>query len=105
MKAPVGPPIWTDEPPKNDTMKPPIMAVIRPVSGDTPLAIPKAMAKGKATIPTITPAMRSAMKRSRLYPWKTSSSFGLKYDPIMRKNEIIRAAKALHAAKVGIYLR
>lgn len=43
------------------------------------------------------------MKRSRLYPWKTSSSFGLKYDPIMRKNEIIRAAKALHAAKVGIY--
>ena len=88
MKAPVGPPIWTDEPPRSDTMKPPIMAVIRPVSGDTPLAIPKAMAKGKATMPTITPAMRSAMKRSRLYPLNTSSSFGLKYDPIMRKTRL-----------------
>ncbi len=35
------------------------MAVIRPFSGLTPDAIPKAIASGNATIPTITPAIKS----------------------------------------------
>jgi len=60
MKAPVGPPICTLLPPKKETMKPPIMAVINPFSGLTPDAIPNAMAKGRATMPTIIPAIRSA---------------------------------------------
>ncbi len=64
IKAPVGPPICTELPPKKDTINPPIIAVINPFSGVTPLAIPNAMASGKATIPTITPAIKSLMKRS-----------------------------------------
>ena len=43
-----------------DTMKPPIMAVIRPIVGLTPDAIPNAMANGRATMPTTTPAIISA---------------------------------------------
>ena len=52
INAPVGPPIWTVLPPKNDTMNPPIMAVISPIVGLTPDAIPKAIARGRATMPT-----------------------------------------------------
>jgi hypothetical protein len=37
-----------------------MIAVMIPFSGDTPEAIPKAMANGRATIPTIIPAIRSA---------------------------------------------
>ena len=47
-------------PPKKEMRKPAMMAVKSPFSGDTPEAIPKAMAKGSATIPTMIPAMRSA---------------------------------------------
>ena len=64
MKAPVGPPICTELPPSMETMKPPMMAVMSPFSGLTPEAIPKAMASGRATMPTIMPAMRSPAKRS-----------------------------------------
>ena len=60
MNAPVGPPICTLLPPSRETIKPPMMAVIRPFSGVTPLAIPKAMASGRATMPTMMPAMKSA---------------------------------------------
>ena len=63
MKAPVGPPICTELPPKADTMNPPIIAVISPIVGLTPDAMPKAMANGRATIPTTTPAVRSDLKR------------------------------------------
>jgi len=45
-------------------IKPAMIAVIIPFSGDTPDAIPNAMASGKATIPTMIPAIRSAMKSS-----------------------------------------
>ena len=62
MKAPVGPPICTLLPPKNEIMKPATIAVMIPFSGLTPEAIPKAMANGHATIPTIIPAMRSLLK-------------------------------------------
>ena len=61
MNAPVGPPICTLLPPRAEMTKPATMAVMIPFSGDTPLAIPKAMANGRATMPTIRPAMRSAM--------------------------------------------
>lgn len=64
MKAPVGPPICTEHPPKNDTMNPPIMAVIRPIVGLTPEAIPKAIANGSATMPTTMPAIMSSRRRS-----------------------------------------
>lgn len=64
MNAPVGPPICTEHPPAADTMKPPIMAVMRPTVGLTPLAMPKAMASGNATMPTTIPATRSVLNFS-----------------------------------------
>ena len=45
-------------------INPAMIAVIIPFSGDTPEAIPNAMANGRATIPTIIPAMRSAVNVS-----------------------------------------
>ena len=66
MKAPAGPPICTLEPPSAEMMKPATMAVKIPCSGLTPEAIANAIASGKATTPTVSPAIASAMKRSRL---------------------------------------
>ena len=66
INAPVGPPICTLLPPNTDIISPDTMAVIIPFSGVTPEAIPKAMASGRATIPTITPAIRSVIKLFRL---------------------------------------
>ena len=66
MNAPVGPPICTLLPPKSEMARPATMAVMMPFSGDTPLAMPNAMASGRATMPTMTPAMRSATKVCRL---------------------------------------
>jgi len=43
-----------------------MMAVNRPCSGLTPLAIAKAIANGKATMPTVRPAPRSLKKLLRL---------------------------------------
>ena len=60
INAPVGPPICTLLPPKKEMMNPAMMAVMMPFSGDTPEAIPKAMASGKATMPTMIPAITSA---------------------------------------------
>ena len=59
MNAPVGPPICTRLPPIADITKPATTAVIRPFSGLTPDAMANAIAKGSATIPTITPAITS----------------------------------------------
>ena len=56
MKAPVGPAICTRLPPRNETSRPPTMAVYRPCSGRAPDAIAKAIDKGSATTPTMTPA-------------------------------------------------
>ena len=61
-KAPVGPPIWTFEPPSAEIRKPAITAVYIPICGETPDAIPNAMASGRATSPTVKPAIRSATK-------------------------------------------
>ena len=66
IKAPVGPPICTLLPPRNEIINPATIAVIIPFSGVTPEAIPNAIAKGKATIPTIIPAIKSVMKSDLL---------------------------------------
>ena len=66
MKAPVGPPICTLVPPSREMRNPATMAVMIPFSGDTPEAMPKAMARGSATIPTMMPAIRSFMNVSLL---------------------------------------
>ena len=66
MKAPVGPPICTLLPPKNEMMNPAITAVIIPFSGETPDAMANAMASGNATIPTIAPAIRSDTNKDLL---------------------------------------
>ena len=65
MNAPVGPPICTFEPPRTEMMSPATMAVIIPFSGVTPDAIPKAMANGRATMPTMIPASRSVVNWRR----------------------------------------
>ena len=46
-----------------------MMAVIMPLSGDTPEATAKAMAKGNATMPTITPENRSFVNCFLVYPF------------------------------------
>lgn len=53
--------ICTLLPPKSEMTRPATMAVMIPFSGVTPDAIPNAMAKGRATMPTMIPAMRSDM--------------------------------------------
>ena len=55
-----------------------MMAVISPIVGLTPLAMPNAMASGSATMPTTMPAMRSSFSHEAEYPLSEVSSFGLK---------------------------
>jgi hypothetical protein len=50
------------EPPRAEVRNPAIIAVINPCCGVTPEAIPKAIARGRAIIPTMTPAVRSDRK-------------------------------------------
>jgi hypothetical protein len=59
MNAPVGPPIWKREPPSAEISRPATIAVIRPLSGVVPLATASAIASGKATIATVSPATAS----------------------------------------------
>ena len=66
MKAPVGPPIRKREPPNTAMMKPATIAVMRPCWGVTPDAMPKAIARGSAMIPTMMPAIRSETNLSLL---------------------------------------
>ena len=78
MNAPVGPPIKKREPPKTETRNPATIAVMSPCWGVTPLAIPNAIASGRAMIPTIIPAMRSETNLSLLYRpfWKRWKNLG-----------------------------
>ena len=64
INAPVGPPICTLLPPKTEMRKPAMIAVTKPSVGPTPEEIPKAIAKGIATIPTMIPAIASCRNRS-----------------------------------------
>ncbi|MCY1232670.1 hypothetical protein D9M72_451760 [compost metagenome] len=57
--APVGPETWILEPPKTAATMPAITAVISPLAAPAPELTPKARASGRATMPTVTPAMRS----------------------------------------------
>src|SRR3546814_4589483 len=76
--APVGPPTWTREPPSAEMRNPAMTAVINPLSGVAPLAIAKAMARGRATIATVSPAMLSRRSRSHVYPSpRTVTSLGV----------------------------
>ncbi len=65
MKAPVGPPICTREPPSSEISRPATMAVQMPAVGDMPEAMAKAMASGSASTPTVMPAERSWVKTAR----------------------------------------
>lgn len=60
-KALVGPPIGVHEPPSNEMKKPATIAVGSPLSGEAPLAMPSAMARGNAMTATVMPAMASAL--------------------------------------------
>ena len=58
--APVGPETCTFDPPKTAASRPATIAVIRPCSAVSPELTPKPSASGSATMPTVTPATRSA---------------------------------------------
>ena len=97
-KAPVGPPICTRLPPNTEIKKPAIMAVNNPFSGDKPEAMAKAIARGIATIPTITPAMESEKNCFLVYPFKVVNNFGynIKLSILKRKyNEKIPTQKSI----------
>jgi hypothetical protein len=53
--APVGPPIWSLDPPRAKISPPATMAVQSPACGVTPEAMPNAIASGSATKPTVIP--------------------------------------------------
>ena len=71
--APVGPPIWTREPPMAETIAPPMIAVNRPRSGFTPEAMAKAIESGSAIVATLRPASRSRRNWSLVRPEKRPS--------------------------------
>jgi hypothetical protein len=58
-KAAVGPEILTLEPPLRAITMPAIIAVYKPCWGGTPLAIARAMERGRAISPTVIPATTS----------------------------------------------
>ena len=58
--APVGPDTWTCEPPNTAATSPATIAVTSPASAPAPDAMPKPSASGSATMPTVSPASRSA---------------------------------------------
>lgn len=88
--APVGPPIWYLLPPISDIMKPATIAVISPVDGvmaGHPQAMANAMAKGRATTPTVRPAVRSERNVFLLYSFSVLNRLGvyisnLQYTPV-----------------------
>src|SRR3989339_1194374 len=84
INAPVGPPMRNLDPPKSEVRTPATIAVIRPCCGVTPEAIPNAIARGSAIIPTITPAIRSDINvfLSYLRFIIISKSLGLKNEEI-----------------------
>ena len=63
--APAGPPTCTSEPPSAEIRIPATTEVKIPISGFSPEAIASAIASGRATRPTVAPAVRSASKSWR----------------------------------------
>src|SRR6266511_2319840 len=78
MNAPVGPPMQTLVPPRTEIRMPAMTAVTIPACGGAPDAMANAIASGKATMPTVRPAMRSAVKSGPEYCLIVSSNFGRK---------------------------
>ncbi len=64
-ERPGGPANAHRKPPNAEMMKPPMTAVKMPAWGVAPEAMAKAIASGRATIPTVNPAMTSAAKSCR----------------------------------------
>ncbi len=58
--APVGPDTWTLEPPNTAATNPATIAVTTPAPAPRPVVIPNARASGRATTPTVRPAIASA---------------------------------------------
>ena len=65
VMAPVGPETCTLDPPKTAATIPATMAVTKPASAPRPVVMPKARASGRATTPTVAPAITSARQLSR----------------------------------------
>ena len=65
-KAPVGPPICVFDPPKAEISKPVTMAHSMLACGVSPEAMAEAMASGRATRPTVIPAITSSRNLWRL---------------------------------------
>jgi hypothetical protein len=61
-----------------------MIAVYRPRSGVTPLAIANAIASGSATTPTITPAVTSEVSCDRLYDLSVVIDFGMNKSVVPR---------------------
>ena len=62
----VGPLTWNLEPPNSAAKKPAMMAVVNPAAADMPDVMPKPIAKGRATIATVIPAIKSEVKSLRV---------------------------------------
>ena len=74
--APVGPPTWQRDPPSAEMRKPATIAQYKPDCGATPDEMANAIASGRATRPTVTPARRSATNASREYVLSSRTDFG-----------------------------
>ena len=57
--APVGPETCRFDPPKIPATSPATMAVVSPTAAPSPVVMPNASARGRATTPTVNPATTS----------------------------------------------
>ncbi|CRH68489.1 Uncharacterised protein [Chlamydia trachomatis] len=79
IKELVGPEINTRLPPKAEAKKPPIIEANSPCKGDTPIPIAIAIAKGKARIPAVIPAVKSFLSVLKEYPsFKQVTNLGIR---------------------------
>src|SRR5713101_820626 len=74
--APVGPPICREDPPSAEIKKPATTAQYNPACGGTPDAMANAIASGRATRPTVTPAITSETNCGLEYLGRVRKEFG-----------------------------
>ncbi len=60
--APVGPETCTSEPPRKPATNPATIAVVSPAAAPSPVVMPKASARGRATTATVRPATTSSFQ-------------------------------------------
>ncbi len=104
----MGPPICTRLPPNKDMIKPAIMAVYSPFSGDTPEAMANAMESGMAIIPTIIPATMSLKSCSLVYPsFSTVINFGfsISLNPFNNLSSLNKTITSGVQCKLGIFTK